>query len=273
MSSNILYKYRSWNNDYHKLSLLKNQIYFAPPLEFNDPFDCRIIENYGLLTDAEKLDYVNWQIQERFPSKVLAPKERLELQNRLVKRISNVDEYHKNADKLMFDSQNRHYGIFCLSKEWDNILLWSHYAYNHRGFCIGYSFKHLKDFLLSQSLNVKADFVKYQEDFPALKPKPRFTSEDAFNRAFIQTYTKAEKWIYEKEFRILRSKFPEEMNIHDRVINLPDNCIQEIILGISIPANDKLEIIKTCKIRSLPVYQAQRIPFKFLIKRDPIYNL
>lgn len=270
LSNNILYKYRTWNNDYHKLSLLENHIYFAPPIEFNDPFDCRIIENYSLLSDAEKLDYVNWQIEERFPSNTLPPKKLLELQNRLVKKISNVEEYHKNADKLMFDSQNRHFGIFCLSKEWDNILLWSHYANNHRGFCIGYSFGHLKDFLLSQSINVKADFVKYQDDFPALKPKSRYNSEDAFNRAFIQTHTKAENWFYEKEFRILRSKYPDYLNKNERILNLPDICIQEVILGISIQENDRLDIINTCQNHKIPVYQAQRVPFKFSIERELI---
>ncbi len=268
MSKNILYKYRSWNNEYHKSTLTKNQIYFARPLEFNDPFDCRIIENYGLLTDNERLDYVNWQIEIRFPGDSLNAQKFDELQQRLLKRISNIDEYTKNADSLMFDSQNRHLGIFCLSGEWSNILLWSHYANNHKGFCIGYSFVETRDYLLSQSLKVKADYVNYQDDFPSLKPAPRYTSSDAFKRAFVQTHTKANGWSYEKEFRITLTKYPEPLTDVERIVILPKDCIKEVTLGISINQSDKSEIVDACNIAKIPIYQAKRVPFKYSIDRD-----
>src|ERR1035441_3016297 len=32
----------------------------------------------------------------------------------------------------------RDYGLLCFSEEWNNILLWSHYADQHRGVCLGF---------------------------------------------------------------------------------------------------------------------------------------
>ena len=29
-----------------------------------------------------------------------------------------------------------HYRYFCVSEKWDNILMWSHYSEEHKGFCI-----------------------------------------------------------------------------------------------------------------------------------------
>ncbi len=42
----IIYKYRNWKDDYHKNLLIKKELFMAPPSWLNDPFDCRIYENY-----------------------------------------------------------------------------------------------------------------------------------------------------------------------------------------------------------------------------------
>ena len=56
----IIYKYRSWANEYHRNILLKNQVYLSSPIEFNDPFDCKIPKNFLLIDSPEKIEkYVN----------------------------------------------------------------------------------------------------------------------------------------------------------------------------------------------------------------------
>ena len=45
-----LLKYRDWNNEYHRNLLTKQEIYFAKPSEFNDPFDGNIPIRWDLLT-------------------------------------------------------------------------------------------------------------------------------------------------------------------------------------------------------------------------------
>ena len=43
---NILYKYRDWDDENHKRLLVDNEVYFATPKQFNDPFDCAIPFRY-----------------------------------------------------------------------------------------------------------------------------------------------------------------------------------------------------------------------------------
>lgn len=38
----ILYKYRDWDNVYHKNILQDNSIYFASPKSFEDIYDCNV---------------------------------------------------------------------------------------------------------------------------------------------------------------------------------------------------------------------------------------
>ena len=50
----IIYKYRDWTDENHKKTILESQVFLASPGSFNDPFDCRIPENYFLIDSEEK---------------------------------------------------------------------------------------------------------------------------------------------------------------------------------------------------------------------------
>ena len=63
--SGKIYKYRSWQNSCHKNLLLYNELYFASPKDFNDPFDCRIPPNYLDLSEEEREQYFNDFIKDR----------------------------------------------------------------------------------------------------------------------------------------------------------------------------------------------------------------
>lgn len=40
----ILYKYRDWNNVFHKKILTENRVYFSSPSKFEDQYDCHLTE-------------------------------------------------------------------------------------------------------------------------------------------------------------------------------------------------------------------------------------
>ena len=52
----ILYKYRDWTNKFHRRLISKQEIYFAKPSEFNDPFDGNIPIRWDLMTYEECVD-------------------------------------------------------------------------------------------------------------------------------------------------------------------------------------------------------------------------
>jgi hypothetical protein len=53
---NVLYKYRNWTDENHKKMLKENELFFASPRSFNDPFDCKIPVNFSILNTNEKID-------------------------------------------------------------------------------------------------------------------------------------------------------------------------------------------------------------------------
>ena len=54
------YKYRSFEKEHHLDIISKGVLWFASPLSFNDPFDCRIPDNWSLLNTPDKIsEYVD----------------------------------------------------------------------------------------------------------------------------------------------------------------------------------------------------------------------
>ena len=109
----ILFKYRSF--EANSLSILINQnLYFSNPIDFNDPFDGQLDIYNGLKRLAE--------IDEEF---ILPDEKELSVQ------VNAIVESFKDL------------GVLSLSERFDSILMWSHYANHHKGFCLGFSRKGL----------------------------------------------------------------------------------------------------------------------------------
>ena len=49
----IIYKYRDWQDDYHKKIITDYQVFFAEPKSFKDPEDCKNPIRYDLLSTRE----------------------------------------------------------------------------------------------------------------------------------------------------------------------------------------------------------------------------
>ncbi|EIS3742429.1 DUF2971 domain-containing protein [Aeromonas hydrophila] len=104
-------------------------------------------------------------------------------------------------------------GIISLSETPRNLLMWAHYADNHKGMCIGYK----KNVLEEKSSELKKD----RFEIAVLSPKKinydnyRFPIEDylfpdnmsanEIEKQFVMRhfFTKSDEWIYEKEFRFI----------------------------------------------------------------------
>lgn len=96
------------------------------------------------------------------------------------------------------------YCIVSLSETSRNLLMWSHYANEHRGICIGY----YEDFLEPETntttkmrghfkpIQVKYDSLRYYSD----ENEDKLTSEGQIFKALTN---KSNDWIYEKEHRCI----------------------------------------------------------------------
>jgi len=265
----IVYKYRDWNNGFHKNILLNDELYLASPRDFNDPFDCRIAENFFLLeTEEDVKDYIDKATIKHFEylneQNIDLPKAISDLEKRLADRKT----FQKENEQLLFERQDMHYGILSLSCRWNSILMWSHYAASHTGFCVGFHEEKLRN----SGLFGKGGPVLYNTSFPEMKPTPDKTPATVAEKAFIETHTKSEDWTYEEEYRLVTTIFPKVPEPFERIVRIPDDFFAEVILGINMNDDNKRELIKLCQMKKIPICQAEKVPFKFDIKKVPIAN-
>lgn len=149
-------------------------------------------------------------------------------------------------------------GVLCLSDKWDNILMWSHYASEHRGFVIQFSGS---DPFFDQGLQK----VRYSEERPLLGNRP-----DGWNSGDLFV-TKSTDWEYEQEFRKTESfgkrsqlpngntfvEFPRIEDIDPTnwplyLIDVPPTAIVKVFFGWRAAEGTKLRIaraLRTSKLR------------------------
>lgn len=186
-----LFKYFTINDNF-KATIVNNQIWFSSPDDFNDPFDCNIKCQY--IKDVEFEERINDEIREEYNSA-----DSNEAFFRQHKNLSMIAEGHDvklktNTSKLNENLYNtvKDTGVACFSKINSSILMWSHYADNHKGVCL--KFKTSDTEFFDNVAN-----VRYTEKFPNLGNE--FQYSDSQNFLF---FTKSNEWAYEEEVRVLK---------------------------------------------------------------------
>jgi hypothetical protein len=191
-----LYKYQPYN--VQTLDNLKNRrLWFSKPVRFNDPFDCAI--NYAI----DKMNSKDWKVLYRKSKTLWENDEDGTHKDRIKEYFSDdvpgelfKDEYAKGLKeqiKLAIEKEIHDKGIGCFSETASNILMWSHYADGHKGFCLEYDTS-FKPFLYAEPVN-------YSISFPRLNPR-----NDSLDLLPNLALTKAIGWAYEREWRVFHEK-------------------------------------------------------------------
>lgn len=261
---NIIYKYRNWTDKHNKNVFLKNQLFLSSPKTFNDPFDCRIPENFYLLDTQEKIEnYVTLFRNRR--SEFVVNEEILNQEIEITRyRLTNyLEKYHNINEKILFEKQDAHFGILSMSINWNSILMWSHYANNHKGYCIGFWEEKFRN-----SYFLKGGQVIYnpKNEYPIIDPN----NNNQIEVGFIQTHNKAYDWKYEEEYRFTKIFDEENPSNEERTLTYDDSYIAEIIIGLEMQEKDRKRIINLAKKRRIKVYEIEKKPFKFEITKKEI---
>lgn len=227
----ILYKYRDWNNDFHKKLLFEKQLYFASADQFNDPYDCSMPYKW------KKSDLTEANIFTKYYNSLKSDRPDLsETQiheicyNEQKQGLFHDEEHIKKVTERWRELEFKRYGIVSLTPICDNFLMWSHYSNSHTGFAIGFD-----KFILIESTKSEIGQVIYQNEIPEFG-----IFEDLIEKSIKQMYIKSSIWEYEYEFR-LRS-----ILLCRKSVTLAVEAIKEIILGCNMKQKDKFEIIDKC---------------------------
>ena len=227
---NIVYKYRgifdkTFERDIN--SILENNFWSANPKEFNDVFET--------VTDNRSAIKLIESIGRKFG----------------INSKQDIEFLNNNTDKVMsIDNRN---GIYSLSKNSIDELLWAHYANRHNGYCIEYD------------LNILINSIKEIEHYssvtysntPVKVGWKDFFSSNSKRLNKMGAY-KSKRWEYEQEYRIITNTIGK--------INYSPISVKSIYFGLRICADKKQKMIDALKSRNINFYQIEKIPKTYKLK-------
>jgi hypothetical protein len=205
---------------------------FTPPAAFNDPFDMAPILDSMFAKPAEGGSF-------------------RELRHSLHKLGQRLADTYLNRARYPQKFMSDRYGVLSLTAQSDTLLMWAHYASDHKGFALEFSTKHP---WFNQKIPAK-DFgelgvlgrVTYSKD------RPQFEIKRLELAAFL---TKSEDWSYEQEWRMLLplseagkviSATPYAVHLFD----VPPKAISAVIFGAQMSKEDRVHVLKSLEAPAL----------------------
>ena len=222
-----LYKFCSFN-EWTPSIFERNEIYFQSPDCFNDPFDSKIPTTYEG-TEDQRVSRLK-EIWRKGPHKD-KPEETLhEEAVRVVKAGQDVPVVLKTSMRTV-DRLRKQMGIFCMTQKNDDILMWSHYANHHTGFCL--------EFQTSNNFFGKA--MPLKKHYSAKRPCVNLINSPNPKEMVEALLTKAKDWKDEEEWRVIdyiNGPGPQ---------TYPPEALSSVILGCRISPENRQRITQWCR--------------------------
>jgi tetratricopeptide (TPR) repeat protein len=165
-------------------------------------------------------------------------------------------------------------GILSLTEKWDNLLMWAHYADQHRGFVL--EFDRSDEFFNradnEDDLYGRLIKVKYSDT----RPSTSFMAHIGLT-TFL---TKSTDWEYEQEWRRILG-FERETTIQGangdiHLFSFPPACLTGVILGCRMDESDKRKITdllrKDTRYRHVSIRQARLHDEHFALESEDIVD-
>lgn len=236
-----LYKFRSIAKDckdpskpdpkklhYIERIFSQNELYFPSPIELNDPLECRPLFICGCFNDPKyKKRYVKWA------KRIMIAGGNNADPGAIQDWLENLTQ--EQADLLTKDQLDHtrqelaKYRICSFSSKMDNPVVWSHYADEHRGFCLVFNADN--DFFGS------ALKVEYQNEYPTLD----VTEQNDFEILKNSVLVKYSDWSYEDEYRLVSSEpnYKNALPVKNKKLNFPKVMLIGLIYGYKMNASDR----------------------------------
>lgn len=229
----IVYKYTTAATAIDHI-LGAGSIRFTPPSELNDPFDGG--PDFGV----KFIDEIRLEAE-----KLLQGVEGPDLDRSVALELL--------TEKLLTQPRrvavDRAAGVLSLTKRPDGLLMWAHYADNHRGIVIGFDAAH--DFFNpGAGIGIEGlrdvEYVRQRPLTPiTMHSENEISSKDdaaAISNALF--FSKSVEWQYEQEVRVLRMAMQPPDSLIKGVVSFPPALVREIIIGVRMPLEKVREVYR-----------------------------
>jgi hypothetical protein len=228
-----LYKYRSLEGPYGFANIediiLNNRMRWQSPLDFNDPFDCLPYTTFGT-NKLERQRYIHDLVNRKMPD---APR---------AARRTRERELNRRTPSEVAEEQNQYFrelmagsAVTCFSEDPLSILMWAHYADQHRGICFEF-----QEQLAGRFVGLP---VVYTNERP-VSDTTRLQHVDTLKALVL---TKSSHWAYEKEHRMI--SYREKAGVR----SFPPESLKSVILGARISLKHEAEIRSLVAARHVPI--------------------
>lgn len=247
----ILYKYTTL--DTARIVLSTGKIRFQSPLQYNDPLDSQWDPHWPIRTPEARAheriileqamrDPQKWPPDADPRFKQAMDRVRSQIMNLSdAERENAIAEFVKDAEKSEVPEPlkrrildiRRRMRVLCLSETDRSVLMWSHYASQHKGVVLGFDATAMEN-MPKRPLEP----VKYCDALPRLidsdawaksmvfgLPPPRLEGEER-----EWALTKHADWHYEREWRFVWIAPPGTLGDHED-FPFPRNALVEVIAG------------------------------------------
>lgn len=224
-----VYKYRDWNDSYHKKILTEPSIFAAPPKSFEDTLECRNSTRYDLLSDIDIFNKFYEISKKENPEYDF--KEHINFAGYWFREtpLRNPIEYFLLMHRS-FEEFNDRFGIFSVTTNPYSRRMWEKYGADNKGYCVGFDSSRLIKFFGGGSQ------VQYQDHLPIIEP-----FEDFLIQHYKQVFYKTTEWSFEEEYR-LHKFWNIRVTTEQRNIQIDHECISEVIFGPEMRSEDIEEI-------------------------------
>ncbi len=269
----MLYKYLPPE----RIDVLKNlKIRFSPLGSLNDPFEALplvdLSEEKQKIHDRMEKDLKEYWDNLEEKEKTDEEKKEIEKARNKIKKLSNKILHPQNLGKGVLSNLADNFGVLSLSRSKDNLLMWSHYTEEGKGYVLSFNKKH--DFF-----NQKDQLGNYTNPTPVAYTSVRSTikpdQDDFYQKMFCE---KPIEWHYEEEERVFRI-FPslensvgkDKYNNNIILTDIPKDCITGIYIGYQASRKTKSTIFEAIKKNSItcPVYHSEisKKEYRILFKK------
>ena len=247
-----LYKYYS-DTKLNFETIKNNSMWYSAPCNFNDILDCNIsIDDEKIFNNALNL----------FPNK-----RGVRTGSPMWKKLKEEINRGLYMLETQFNELRNTTGISCFSEREDSLLMWAHYANNHRGICVEYNLLNI-----NKELGFTAVPIIYSNDRTCFDSIESYGEKDIWE-FFIESLTsKSMEWNYEKEWRIIRDQVAcgSQWDVNKKGALLKMIRPDSIILGCATNLEFEKEIMRYCDDNKIKLYKMKKDQYEYKLNKIPI---
>lgn len=229
-----VYKYRAIDRNFFSV-MLDKELFFAAPESLNDPLDCQIDLIEALKEALSEVDLADFE------------------ENKRKTIVDSIEQLWSGDINSLEDLRcyGKRWGILSFSAVRDNALMWSHYADEHRGVCLGFDLTKItksgalegmstSPMVYSNGNSMSTALQEFKDLYFVSQlrdsPLPRTLYKCAISAALS---AKSFPWKYEDELRLIKQK--------TGIFEFEPTGLTEIIFGAKVTQRDRKTIQKLLK--------------------------